>query len=171
MFLERLRALFLSRRFVVFLIFGGSATLTSLVTGWFLYGNGREVMPYFWAVIVASLAGLLVNFIGNFCFNFHFSGRSMWAQLMTFTTVSLIGTWLTGILATGFLWCLVAFSFEGFDVHGFWVPAKLCAHTIAVAVVTFYSYLAHTYFSFNVGILPRLKALFIFLTGEKHGSK
>ena len=159
MLLQRIHSLFFTRQFAVFLIFGGSATLTSLVTGWFLYGNGRDVLPYFWAVIVASLAGLLVNFAGNFIFNFHYSGRSMWGQFTTFTIVSLFGTWLTGILATGFLWCLLWLSFDGFDCYGFWVPAKLCAHTCAVAVVTFYSYLAHTYFSFNVGILARLKSL------------
>lgn len=167
MLYQRLRTLFLSRQFVLFLVFGGSATLVSLVTGWFLYGNGRDVLPYFWSVIVASLAGLIVNFAGNFIFNFHYSGRSMWSQLGTFTVVVLIGIWLTGVLATGFLWCMMALAFDGLDCFGFYLPAKLCSHMCAVAVVTFYSYLAHAYFSFNVGILPRLKSLYHFLAKAK----
>ncbi len=155
MFVGACRA-YCSKEFAVFLVFGGTAAAVNLAAGIALYDYGLgRAFSYEVNVWLAATCGLIVNFVLNYFFNFKFRGRSVWQQLRTFCVVAIIGTFLTAFLAKVFLFginlTLLPQLFEPFSVS-----AQFLAHTLSVAVVTFYSYAAHRAFSFNVGIRQRL---------------
>ncbi|ASG24892.1 GtrA family protein [Nitrospirillum viridazoti] len=144
----------------MFLLFGGSAALVSLVTGKLLYDYQQLVkLPYQLAIFLAAVAGMFVSFAMNYAFNYKFNGRSIWGQFLTFAWMSLIGMGLSAILAEIALiileWINIDFS-SLLRIKG--ITNKFVAHIISIAIVTIYSYAAHTYFSFNVGIRSRVQS-------------
>jgi putative flippase GtrA len=148
---------FLNRQFAFFLVFGGCAAFTSIVTGWFLYRNEHAPFPYSLAVAIGAAAAILVNFGLNYAFNFHFRGRSLLAQLQTFALVALIGVFLTALSASVFYKIILIIGSEDWHSGDAAITAKLVAHILAVGLVTLYSFLAHKFFSFNVGFAGRLR--------------
>ena len=144
-------ALALDPQFLRFLLFGGIATLVSFFGGFALYAF--LAVPYAPAVFAGSAAAIFVNFALNYVFNFHYRGRSMAAQFATFASVAGIGTVLTAALAKGLfhasLWLFPSLAL---------LDAEVACHVLAIGIVTFYSFFAHKYFSFNQGILAPLKA-------------
>lgn len=155
-------ALFLSRRFATFIVFGGLAALVNIGVGKTLYTvpAAAAVLPYWLAVALGTLSGMLVNFGLNYTFNFSFQGRSAGAQLRTFAVVSLGGVTLTSLIAYGLvgLASWVGLS-SAVHVAGFALQVGFIAHVAAVGLVTFYSFAAHSAFSFNVGLRTRLMRL------------
>jgi len=153
---NRLWRVYCSKEFIIFLVFGGTAALTNLVVGAALYeGPWARVIPYEVAVWIGSASGMFVNFILNYAFNFNFRGRSAWEQFGTFCVVSLVGTFLTALIASLTLQILHVCGAAALTIV--WpVPLTFLSHVFAVGVVTFYSYAAHKYFTFNVGIRRRL---------------
>ena len=147
---RRAIALALDPQFLRFLLFGGIATLVSFFGGVALYAFLD--VPYAPAVFIGSAAAIFVNFALNYLFNFHYHGRSMAAQFVTFASVAGIGTVLTTLLAKGLLhaglWLFPAFSL---------LDVEVAYHVLAIGIVTFYSFFAHKYLSFNKGILAPLK--------------
>jgi putative flippase GtrA len=95
----RLVRIYRSRQFVLFLLFGGSAAIVNLASGWLFYGPTGGPLPYWAAVTIAAMNGLLVNFTLNYIFNFRYRGRSAVRQLGTFCIVALVGIALTAGLA------------------------------------------------------------------------
>ena len=147
---RRAIALALDPQFLRFLLFGGIATLVSFFGGFVLYA--LLAVPYAPAVFAGSAVAIFVNFALNYLFNFHYHGRSMAAQFVTFASIAGIGTILTAVLAKGLLhaglWLFPAFSL---------LDVEVTCHVLAIGIVTFYSFFAHKYFSFNQGILAPLK--------------
>jgi putative flippase GtrA len=144
----------------VFLIFGGTAALTTLSTGWVLYGTGLfPGLPYWCATGAAAFAGLVVNFSLNHFLNFRFRERSAFQQFSTFFVVSGVGALLSSCLSVALLH-LFEFCFgNSLPPGGIIVPSKLAAHVGAVALVALYSFPAHKFLSFNIGIGARLRQL------------
>lgn len=148
------------RQFLLFLVFGGCAAVVSVFTGWLLYRNSDTLLPYPLAVSIGATAAIVVNFGLNYVFNFSFRGRSMLAQFQTFATVAVIGVFITALLAWLFELILSHVEMDGFGVGKFYVTAKLAAHILAVGCVTFYSFLAHKFFSFNIGFVSWCRSKF-----------
>ena len=144
--------IFFSKQFIYFLLFGGMAALTNLLVGWLLYQGDNAMLPYSLAVFIGASSGLLVNFGLNYAFNFGFRGRSMLGQFRTFFIVAAVGTLLTAMLARLFLAIMHWLGADGLTFGSQAVTDKLVAHVISVGVVTFYSFVAHKYLSFNLGI-------------------
>ena len=148
----RTLGLFYSPEFLRFLLFGGIATLVSFFGGFLLYAFCS--VPYAPAIFLGSAAAIVVNFALNYTFNFHYQECSMTAQFVTFTSVAVVGTILTTLLAKGLLhaglWLFPACGLLDMEV--------LC-HILAIGVITFYSFFAHKYVSFNAGMLALLKQL------------
>ncbi|MDR1125973.1 MAG: GtrA family protein [Deltaproteobacteria bacterium] len=149
---------FFSRQFLIFLAFGGCAAIISILTGWLLYRD-NGVMPYSVAVSAGAVCGIAVNFSLNYAFNFSFRNRSLLEQFWTFFLVAGFGVLLTAVLAKLLLLVLLWAGFASLAIGSFSLSAKLTAHVISVGLTTFYSFLAHKYLSFNVGIKKRFSAL------------
>jgi putative flippase GtrA len=155
-------ALYPSREFIRFLVFGGLAAAIALAVGWELYGPGSRLpMPYWAAVGIAASLGAAVNFTLNYSFNFRFRGRSALGQLRTFIAVSLGGVGLASLISDAALHLLL---WAGCPVlalpGGRGVPAVFAAHVVATGLVTFYSFAAHRALTFNHGIRSRLRQAF-----------
>ena len=156
-------ALFVSRRFATFIVFGGLAALVNLGVGKTLYSVPAitAVVPYWLAVALGAASGLLVNFGLNYAFNFSFQGRSAGAQLRTFIVVAVGGVALTALIAHGLVafagWAGVASPVR---IAGLALEVGFIAHVMATGLVTFYSFAAHSAFSFNVGLRSRLMRVF-----------
>lgn len=156
------------RDFLFFLVFGGLAAMTNLAVGALLYGVPAlaRLLPYWLAVAIGASAGLFVNFFLNYAFNFRFRGRSAVAQFKTFCVVAGVGIILTSLLSTALL-----ALFRGLALAGLLAQAPLpvsedfLAHFTAVGLVTFYSFFAHKFFTFNVGIRGRLRTLLLAIQG------
>jgi putative flippase GtrA len=144
---------FLSRQFATFVVFGGLAAIVNLAVGWLIYKHRLGVtLPYSMAVAIGAASGLLINFGLNYCFNFRFRERSAIAQFRTFFVVSLGGIALTSLLS----WLTLQALPNSLPLPGnHIVSAKFASHFLAVGLVTFYSYAAHRYFTFNVGLRER----------------
>ncbi|MBO4313656.1 MAG: GtrA family protein [Desulfovibrio sp.] len=143
---------FADKQFLLFLLFGGTAAVVSFASGCILYAWAD--VPYSLAVFIGSAAAIFVNFFLNYAFNFHYHGRSMAAQFVTFAAVAVFGVFLTAFVAktslTVSLWALP----EGlFDM----LTLEVACHIFSIGVVTFYSFFAHKYMSFNKGILAWVK--------------
>jgi hypothetical protein len=112
-------------------------------------------------VAIGSACGLLVNFGLNYTFNFSFQGRSAGAQLRTFIVVAVGGVALTALFAQGLValagWLGVASPVR---LAGMALEIGFIAHVMATGLVTFYSFAAHSAFSFNVGLRTRLMRVF-----------
>lgn len=146
--------LLLHPEFLRFLLFGGIATLVSFFSGFLLYAFGD--IPYAMAVFIGSAAAIVVNFALNYAYNFHYLGRSMASQFITFAAVAIVGTVLTTLLAKGMLhaglWLLPTWPLLDMEV--------VC-HVLAIGIVTIYSFFAHKYLSFNAGILVPLRRIVV----------
>ncbi len=155
--LRRLLAAYLSHQFGRFVLFGGAAAAVNLAVGYAIYGTrAASAVPYWLAVVIASASGLLVNFALNYIYNFEFRGRSALGQFRTFFIVAVIGTFITGGLAqAGFVLLrnLGILAIPLLGQHA--VSAAFAAHIVAVGLTMFYSFAAHRYFSFNVGLRAR----------------
>lgn len=166
--LQRAIARHFGRDFLYFLAFGGLAAMTNLGVGAFLYSVPpfTRLLPYWLAVAIGTSAGLFVNFFLNYGFNFRFRGRSAVAQFRTFCVVAGVGIILTSLLST----MLVAL-FRELGLAGLLAQTRLpvsqgfLAHFTAVGLVTFYSFFAHKFFTFNVGIRRRLRSLLLAIQG------
>jgi len=152
--------LFISRRFATFIVFGGLAAVVNLGVAKTLYSvpSLAAVVPYWLAIAAGALSGLAVNFTLNYAFNFRFNGRPVGAQLRTFVVVALGGGVLMVLIAHSLVW------FAGYigltsplHVAGLELQIGFIAHVFATGVLTFYSFAAHSLFSFNVGLRARLK--------------
>jgi putative flippase GtrA len=153
----RVLRIYVSRQFLLFILFGGSAAMVNLASGWLLYGRGGGVLPYWVAVTVAATNGLLLNFALNYLFNFRYRGRSAMAQLRTFCLVALFGIALTAGLAVCFRRFLMLSHFLTAELPVLGVAPDFIAHVLSVESVTVYSYAAHRYFTFNVGFRQRAR--------------
>ncbi|MBX3500320.1 MAG: GtrA family protein [Alphaproteobacteria bacterium] len=153
----------MSRRFATFIVFGGLAALVNIGVGKSLYSVPAitEVVPYWLAVAIGAASGLLVNFGLNYAFNFRFQGRSAGAQLRTFVVVAVGGVALTALIAHSLValagWTGLASPLR---IAGIALETGFIAHVMATGLVTFYSFAAHSAFSFNVGLRTRLLRLF-----------
>ncbi|MDD4702442.1 MAG: GtrA family protein [Desulfovibrio sp.] len=144
-----------SRNFLYFIAFGGTAALVNLLCGYLLYN--ANVFPYIVSVFIAASAGLLVNFALNYKLNFKYKGRKLSQQFGTFLVVASIGTLLTAVVAHFSMQLLLFFEIEDIALAGFAVSSQFFAHVFSVGVITVYSFIAHKYFSFNVGIRNQLR--------------
>lgn len=152
--------IYFSGQFLRFVLFGGTAAVVNLACGLGLYDGEVAPIPYWSAVTLAALAGLIVNFCLNYYFNFSYRGRSALGQLSTFCVIAGVGTVLTATLAVGFR-AIVILLADSVPVPGIGnVSAEFVAHFFAVGAVTFYSFAAHRYFTFNVGLRRRLVEYF-----------
>src|SRR5262245_43347973 len=116
------------------------------------------LVPYWLAVTLAASSGLLVNFSLNYRFNFRYRGRPAVAQLSTFCIVAGLGILLTAVISVAIKSLL---SGENLTIIGLGtVSTAFASHFLAVGLVTFYSFAAHRYFTFNVGVRARLKDAF-----------
>jgi putative flippase GtrA len=117
-------------------------------------------LPYWLAVTIGAASGLILNFGLNYAYNFDYRGRSAHAQFGTFTLVACGGIALTAALAQAFLSLGQLASLPGqYSMAGFAFSAQWASHVLSVALVTFYSFAAHSAFSFNRGLRQRLPEL------------
>jgi putative flippase GtrA len=161
--LQALLGMFVSRRFATFIVFGGLAALVNIGVGKTLYSvpGIAAVVPYWLAVAVGAASGLLVNFGLNYAFNFRFQGRSAGAQLRTFIVVAIGGVALTALIAQSLVGLAGWFGVVSpVRIAGVALDTGFIAHVAATGLVTFYSFAAHSAFSFNVGLRTRLMRLF-----------
>lgn len=143
-----------------FLFFGAIAALTTLGTSWLLYGARLlPDLPYWCATGVGATAGLIVNFVLNYLFNFRYHQRSIAQQFVTFFLVAWFGVVLTSGISE---MCLLLLSAIGIDKIGtghLLFDKNLMANVTAVALVALYSFPAHKFISFNVGLNARMSQL------------
>lgn len=149
-----------SRDLVVFLLFGGIASLVNLATGWTLYGTALlPGLPYWFAMAAAGAAGLGINFGLNYSFNFKFRARPAAQQFRTFCVVAGFGILLQSFLASVLRLFLEIVIGPMMVIAGHELRVTLAAHVVAVALVALYSFPAHKYLSFNVGVRARMLQL------------
>lgn len=144
--------LFTDPQFLRFLLFGGTAAVVSFASGYILYAWFD--VPYSLAVFIGSAAAIFVNFFLNYAFNFHYEGRCMAAQFLTFASVAVFGVFLTAFIAKACLTVCLLVLPEGFFEL---LTLEVSCHIFSIGVVTFYSFYAHKYMSFNKGILAWFK--------------
>jgi putative flippase GtrA len=154
---RRLSRLLCSRP-VLFLAFGGAAAIANLATGRILYGPDLGAwIPYWCATAIAAATGLVVNFALNHAFNFRFRHRPAAHQFRTFCAVSGLGILLTSGLSSALRALLESSLGQQFQFLGTTIDADFGGHFLAVGLVAFYSYPAHRFLSFNIGIRARLR--------------
>lgn len=133
--------------------------MVNLAVGYSLYG--LNILPYFISVFISSTAGLLVNFLLNYFFNFKFRGRTLAQQFNSFFIVAMFGTILTAIIA----WCtnaiLAVNNIYIINIYDLKIKSQFLSHVISVGGVTIYSFFAHKYFSFNIGIKAQCKKIIL----------
>lgn len=144
----------------LYLAFGGLAALVNLLTGWLLYGTGiAPWLPYWCATGIAATVGIAANFSLNYTLNFTFRDRSAFQQFGSFFMISAIGVMLTSALSAAIRAVLLhGFGLE-LEIAGRQLNTDFAAHVTAVGLVAVYSYPAHLFISFNVGIRARLRQL------------
>lgn len=155
--------LFFSRRFATFIVFGGLAAVVNLGVGKTLYSvpSLASAVPYWAAVAAGALSGLVVNFTLNYAFNFKYGGRPAGAQLRTFIVVAMGGGVLMVLIAHSLVWVAGQIGLTApLQVAGVTLEIGFIAHVIATGILTFYSFAAHSLFSFNVGLRARLRRAF-----------
>ena len=129
---------FRSRQFLTFLVTGGIAALVN-------FGSRilfNEWMPFWLAVVVAYLVGMLTAFVLARMFVFAGSTQSMRQSLLRFALVNVVAiaqTWIISMVLA--YWVLPAMGLR----H--WVPE--IAHAIGIMVPVFTSYLGHKHWSFK----------------------
>ncbi len=143
---------FFTARFVRFLLFGGSAALVNLVVGRAIYSDSASLLPYWLAVTIAASAGMVVNFGLNYAYNFTQRRRGAFLEFRTFVIVASVGVALTALLAALALRVLLWASVPEFKIGPLAVTPEFLSHVFAVGAVTFYSYAAHSAFSFRQGL-------------------
>jgi putative flippase GtrA len=149
-----------AKELAAFLLFGGLAALVNLLVGWQLYGTGLfPRLPYWCATAMAAFVGLLVNFALNYAFNFKFRDRSALQQFSTFCVVSVFGVVLTSALSDAILALIVLYAGQTFHVGAVEVRSVLAAHVCAVGLTVLYSFPAHKFVSFNMGIRAQFRHL------------
>src|SRR5207248_3006508 len=99
---------------------------------------------------------LIVNFALNHWFNFRFRERPPLDQFWTFCAVSGLGIVLTSGLSLGLRGLIELQVGAQFQLAGAAVQSSFAAHFLTVGLVAFYSYPAHRFLSFNIGIRARL---------------
>jgi putative flippase GtrA len=147
----------LSRDLLVYLVIGGIAAAANLTAGWVLYHGLTPLrIPYWSATTTAAVCGLVVNFLLNHCY-FQFGERSALCQFGTFAIVSSFGAILTGVSSQALLApARLLLSHQPAGMH---ILPEFVAHVAAVGLVVLYSFPAHRFISFNVGIRVRLRQL------------
>jgi putative flippase GtrA len=148
-----------SRELAVYLIFGGTAAIVNLETGWLLYGSATARLQYWLATGIAAAAGLVTNFGLNYLYNFKFRNRSAVGQFVTFSIISGLGVLLTAGLATAFRAALYHLVGPELELYALAIRTDFVAHVAAVGALVVYSYPAHKAISFNVGLRARLRQL------------
>jgi len=131
-------AAFRSRQFLTFLVTGGIAALVN-------FGSRilfNEWMPFWLAVVVAYLVGMLTAFVLARMFVFSAGTQSMGQSMLRFALVNVLAiaqTWIISMVLA--YWLLPAMGLR----H--WVPE--IAHAIGIMVPVFTSYLGHKHWSFK----------------------
>jgi putative flippase GtrA len=149
-----------AKQLAAFLLFGGLAALVNLLVGWQLYGTGLfPRLPYWCATAIAASAGLLVNFALNYAFNFKFRDRSALQQFSTFCVVSVLGIALTSAMSDAILSFIILYAGQTFHIGAVAVRSALAAHVCAVGLTVLYSFPAHKFVSFNMGIRAQFRHL------------
>ena len=153
--------IFRTIEFPKFLLFGAAAALTTLATSWVIYGSGfSPVAPYWCATGLGASLGLIVNFLLNYLWNFRFHGRSSSQQFATFLLVSGFGVLLTALVSeVNFRILNFLFTDQQIRLGDVIIRNQFAANLTAVALVALYSYPAHRFISFNVGLGARLLQL------------
>jgi len=165
---ERQGTAALLRELAAFLLFGGLAALANLAMGWQLYGRGLfPNLPYWCATGLAAACGLVVNFGLNYVFNFKFHGRSALRQFSTFCVVALIGVAITSGLSYGIMLLLVAWAGPMLHFGGLTVSSAFAAHFTAVGLTVLYSFPAHKFLSFNIGIRAQAERVHAQVSGTQ----
>ena len=146
-------------RFARFVVFGGLAAIVNLAIGRALYTDTATTawMPYWLAVFISTSAGVVVNFSLNYAYNFTYRGRSAALQFRTFVVVAMVGVGLTALVAETTLRVLRWSGGASLVVGSMAFGPEFLSHVFAVGVVMFYSFAAHSAFSFNDGIRAWLR--------------
>jgi len=144
---------------VRFLVFSGIAAVSNLGSGYFLYGvlGFKTGWRYTATLAAAFLVGVFVSFALNRRYTFDPSGRTLHQEVRAFLLISLGGllltTGLASLLRNGVIPGLIHLA-----VHEFGdINIELLSHAIAVAFVTFYSFIAHRTISFGKGFRHLLR--------------
>jgi putative flippase GtrA len=147
--------IYISWQFVYFIVFGGIAAITNLFIGYLLYSSPGK-LPYWLAVFTGASSGLIVNFSLNYRFNFRFRGRSIGAQFRTFCIVSAFGIIITTIISI-LLRRIFIYASLGIILSSRGIPIteNFLANFCSVGLVTFYSFVAHKYLTFSIGVRER----------------
>lgn len=139
-----------------FLLFGAISACATLAACWALYGWPILALPYWAATGIGAAVGMLMNFYLNYSFNFRFRGRSALQQLRSFFLVSGGGVLLTALLSEINLWAIGLFARNAIQIDAVSINAPAVANVLAVGMVAVYSFPAHKFVSFNVGLRMRL---------------
>jgi putative flippase GtrA len=125
------------RRFILFLIAGGTAALVNIlsriVINWFV--------SYEVAIVLAYLCGMTAAYVLNRQFVFEASGRGLHSEYLRFALVNVLAVAQVWVVSVGL--ARLVFPATGFTWH-----AETVAHVIGVIVPVFTSYLGHRHFSF-----------------------
>jgi len=152
--------IYISREFLIFVIFAGVAALTNLIVGSGLYTLApfKTLLPYWLAVGIGAFSGLVVNFGLNARYNFKAQSRNRLQQFRTFCVIAGIGIVLTVGLSSDLL---VLFRRIAFDaaLHrvGLNVSLEFASHFLAVGLVGFFSFAGHKFFTFGGGLRVKVR--------------
>ena len=157
---SELSGYYFNGQFVRFCLFGGTTALINLGLANFFYNDKCGLaLPYWFSVSAAAFLGIIVNFLLNYWFNFDCRTRSILSLFKTFSVIAFIGILLNTMLSVALL-----AVFEAQGIHTLastphiQISSKFTANFVAVGGTAFYSYAAHRFFSFNVGILARIRS-------------
>jgi putative flippase GtrA len=128
----------ISRRFVLFVVAGGTAALANFGSRIGL----SLVMPYVPAIVLAYGVGMLTAFVLNRAFVFTDAGTRMHHQVFWFAVVNLLAVAQT--LAISLLLARWALPALGVQQH-----VETIAHAFGVAVPVVTSYLGHKRLTFR----------------------
>lgn len=134
-------------RLILYLFASGSAALVNF-TSRFLY----DIFFSFWlSVIFAYFTGMLVNYVFSRKYVFgSYDGENMGRTFAKFMLVALLGLFATTIAAIFILRFLCEYTNLNEDM------AKALAHTLAIGIAFFASFLGHNFITFRSTGLAKL---------------
>ena len=136
-FVNRIRRLFISREFVVFVITGGIAAAANFMSRIALSFLG---MDFYLAVIIAYVIGMVVAYMLFKVVVFKKDEISLKKSIAYFCIVNLVGVLLTFCLSNFLYYILLK------DLHYF--RAEI-SHGIGIMLPAVSSYIGHKYFTFK----------------------
>jgi len=132
--IKKLIDIFMSRTFILYILFGGLATIVDW--GSFFLASYSLNINYILAVTISFSLGSITNFTLNKYLNFSNKYKKFHLQFILYLFIALIGLMIT----IGLMWLFIS-------TFGF---GKMSARIITTAITLIYNFVGHKYVTFNL---------------------